>query len=158
MLPGDLFGKLSSNAKRGWNGFSDTDRTTIIDALSGKGMAANMHELETVNEDSYEPTDPDIDEPTGELSVNQAARPGSKPPAKPNVSFKPNVNNTHPADPKRFLSQPNKTRPNALRPADSSIETTRKVNMSRFSSAVDDYWGDQQDGDDCFYDTVPDFR
>ena len=163
MLPGELYGKLTQNAKRGWNAFTDTDRTTFIDAMSGKSMSANTHQLDTLLEDSYEPyehTDSDIDMPTGELSVNQAAkhvRPGSKPPAKGPVSFKPNVNDTHPADPRRMLSQPPKTRPNALRPAPPG-EPVRKANMARFSTAIDDYWGDQPDGDDCFYDAMPDFR
>ena len=158
MLPGELYGKLTSNAKRGWNAFTDTDRTTFIDALSGKGTFANTHRLETLlEEDSYE-HDPDFDTPTGELSINQAAkRPGSKPPAKSAVPSKPNVNDSHPADPRRMLSQPPKTRPNALRPAVSPVEPTRKVSMARFSTAIDDYWGDQPDGDDCFYDAMPDF-
>ena len=97
--------------------------------------------------------------PTGELSVNQAAKhPGSKPPAKPTVPSKPNVNDSHPADPRRMLSQSPKTRPNATRPAAALPEPTRRAHMVRFEDACGDYWGDQSHDDDQFFDALPDFR
>jgi len=161
-LPGELYGQLSPNGRQSWNKFTDTDRSTIIGALS-----ANTHQLgEPLDDQDSDPPDDDVDPediPPGELSINQARQPRSKPPARP-------VADTHPADPRRMLSQSGKTRPSATTPPGDA--PTRKVKMARFAPgltvtearldnsighAIADYWGDNDHEDDHYFDAVPDF-
>jgi len=161
-LPGELYGQLSTTGRQFWNKFTDTDRGTIIGALS-----ANTHQLgEPLDDHDFDPPDDDRDSediPPGELSINQARQPRSKPPARP-------VADTHPADPRRMLSQPGKTRPSATTPPGGA--PTLKVKMARFAPgltvkeaclddsighAIADYWGDNDHEDDHYFDAVPDF-
>ena len=117
------------------------------------------HQLDSSDAEEIDEPDSADDNPTGELSINQAAkqsRPGSKPSSKPPA--RPSLNDNHPPDPRRMLSQLPKTRPNATRPAASLPAPTRRVNMAHFQDAIGDYWGDQSHDDDHFFDALPDFR
>ena len=127
-IPSEVFSNLSREAKKNWFGWADTDKQVITDNL--KPISANVHMMETPH---AEPDpDPEIPTETPVLQAHRAATQASTNTGEP----------THPADPRRLLSEPKPT---------GKPPRVRQAKMAHFERVIDDYW--DTGADDQWYDT-----
>jgi hypothetical protein len=143
-LPESVFKPLSKAGKQNWSNFSDTDRACFVEAMSETATgtrSVNVATVENPDAASVAPEPGPTEEPA--IEVNKADS-DTATPTKP-------IADTHPGDPRRMMSQPATTRPNATK-------TTSGL-MARFQAchaAVDNHWKDTSPVDASSYWDDPD--
>ena len=146
MLPTPVFRNISRHGHSVWNMFNDTDRAVLADATSAS-TSRSVNTASLTPDASAVP--PDIPPEPGELSINRAdtASASATSPADTAAAPAPapGLANTHPADPRRLLSQ---ARSPTAHPA--TAPTVRRANMVCFEDQLHSYWDPAPDDDRWF--------